>query len=123
MPRILVVDDEEKVRRMIVRTLERHGLEALPAGSTKEACAALASPGIDAVILDIVLGLENGWETLRQLRESSAVPIILMSGASVDDEVRLDAEKLGAQGVLQKPFGADQLMACLAGLLKGDPGR
>ncbi|OGR56471.1 MAG: hypothetical protein A2X36_11155 [Elusimicrobia bacterium GWA2_69_24] len=123
MQRILVVDDEHYVRDVIARTLKMHGLAALPACSTQEALAALAGQQFDAILIDIVLGPENGWETLRQIRQSNNVPIVMMSGVCVDDDIRLDAEKLGAQDVLPKPFTADQLMNCIARLLESKPDR
>ncbi|MBI3553344.1 MAG: response regulator [Elusimicrobia bacterium] len=110
MKRILVVDDDPDFRRMIARTLEKHGMIAVAAGTTTETRAAVTLEEIDAVLLDIVLGKENGWEILRQLRGLSDVPILLMTGAEVDAGMRLDAEKLGAQGVLQKPLEAVRLI-------------
>lgn len=121
MRRILVIDDNDSIRRMIVRCLEKQGIGALQAASTQQAQMALGQGGIDAIILDIVLGTENGWEILRHLRESSDVPVLMISGAQVDDETRLDAKHLGAQGVLPKPFTCSQLMESLSGLLKAEP--
>lgn len=76
MRRILVIDDNDSIRRMIVRCLEKQGIGALQAASTQQAQMALGQGGIDAIILDIVLGTENGWEILRHLRESSDVPVL-----------------------------------------------
>lgn len=114
MKRILVVDDNEAFRGMLERTLKNNGLEALGASDTRQALAAASAA--DAVLLDIVLGLENGWETLRRLREVTQAPIVLMSGVGVDEDMRLDAKKLGAQDVLQKPFDLDRLLDCLSRL-------
>jgi len=115
---ILVVDDSADFRRMLKRTLEQHGMEAIPVDTTEMARTVLAVKPIDAVMVDIVLGAENGWETLRLLREISDVPILLMSGIDVDDDVRIDAEKLGAQGVLKKPFETSELLNTLSQILK-----
>jgi two-component system response regulator ResD len=118
MKRVLVIDDNANFARMLVRTLEKNGINALTADCTKAASLALSLMPVDAVILDIVLGRENGWDTLQQLRKLSDTPILLVTGAGVDDAMKLDAEKLGAQGVLQKPFESKELMILLSSLLK-----
>jgi DNA-binding response OmpR family regulator len=115
MKRVLVVDDRPEFLRMIERVLETHGHKPLLAADTKQAIEGVDEA--DLILLDVVLGLENGWDTLRKLRERTAAPIVVMSGADVDDEMRRDALALGAQDVLQKPFDVDSLLSCLARLL------
>jgi DNA-binding response OmpR family regulator len=115
---ILVVDDSADFSRMLKRTLEQHSMEAIAVDTTDMARTVLAAKPVDAVMIDIVLGTENGWETLRLLREISDVPILLMSGIDVDDDVRIDAQKLGAQGVLKKPFETAELLNSLSLILK-----
>lgn len=117
MKRVLIIDDDPDFLRMAVRSLEKRGLDATPVDCTQAALAALAGGRVDAVFLDIVLGRENGWETLRQLHELSPVPILLMSGGDVDDEMQIDAEKLGGRGVVKKPVEWDRVMEILARIM------
>ena len=113
---ILVVDDDADVRHMLTRLLASHGMAAEAAGSTEETLKILAAKRLDAVLLDVTLGLENGWETLRHIRETSAVPVGMMSGSAMDEDARKDAVAMGAQGVLQKPFEPQALLDSLAGI-------
>jgi DNA-binding response OmpR family regulator len=118
MNRILIVDDDERLCRMLRRTLEQNGLESISVTTSEAALARVALTKIDAVLLDLVLGTENGWETLRRLRESSDVPVILLTGIEVDSAVRTDAAALGAQDVFQKPFKSEDLVSRLAEILR-----
>lgn len=120
MKLILVVDDDEALRRMVARQLASEGLESVAAENTAEALQALAGGRVDAVLLDVVLGQENGWEALRRIREHGPVPVAMMSGATMDGDSLRDARTIGAQAVLQKPFERHELLACLAEL--GVPG-
>lgn len=119
MKLILVVDDEDNLRRMITRLLDNLGFAALAASNEKDALKALTSGRVDAVLLDVVLGDENGWEALRRIREAGGVPVVMMSGATMDEDVRKDAMAMGAQGILQKPFETHDLLACLTAVLGG----
>ena len=114
MKRVLIIDDNPDFLHMAARTLEKRGFAAVPVDCSGAARAALAGGGIDAVLLDVVLGRENGWEVLRQLHESSPVPILLMSGGNVDEDMRIDAAELGARGVIQKPFDWDGVVETLS---------
>ena len=118
---ILVVDDDENLRKMAVRLLASFGFSALAAADTAQTLNLLASERIDAVLLDVVLGGENGWETLRRIRLAGAVPVVMMSGATMDQDSEVDASAMEAQAVLQKPFGAQELLSCLEGILGAPP--
>lgn len=119
MKLILVVDDEDDLRRMTTRLLDGLGYAAVAAANEEEALAALASGRVDAVLLDVVLGDKNGWEALRRIREAGKVPVVMMSGATMDADVLKDALAMGAQDILQKPFETHDLLICLQGILGG----
>lgn len=121
MKLILVVDDDAGIRHMVTRLLAGHSIGAVTAASTEEALKTLALGRVDAVLLDVTLGKENGWETLRHIRETSEVPVVMMSGSSMDVDACKDAVAMGAQGVLQKPFESQQLLNCLARLFGAPP--
>lgn len=116
MKLILVVDDDAALRRILTRHLASEGFESVAAENSQEALKALAAGMIDAVLLDVMLGRENGWEVLRRIREHDTVPVAMMSGATMDGDSLRDARTIGAQAVLQKPFERHELLACLAEL-------
>lgn len=121
MKLILVVDDDENLRRMVSRLLESLGYAALTAPDTAAALETLRARPVDAVLLDVVLGAENGWEALRRMRDAGRVPVVMMSGATMDEDAQRDAAAMEAQGVLQKPFTSGDLADCLSGLFAGPP--
>lgn len=121
MKRVLIVDDEPNVSRMLERSLRIKGIEAVPVDSTKAARTMAALQNFDAVLVDVLLKSENGWDTLRLLREVCDAPILMMTGAEVTEEMRDDARALGAREVLQKPFGVDELLLLLRTLPGWDP--
>lgn len=110
--KILIVDDEPQILRALRAGLAAHGYEVISAADGEEALdkAALETP--DAIILDLNLPKLSGLEVCRQLREWSAVPIIVLSvrDAERDKVMALD---LGADDYLAKPFGSDELLARL----------
>lgn len=118
---VLVVDDDHDIRCVVTRLLTTHDIGSVAAGDTKETLAALASGHVDAVLLDVVLGAENGWETLRCIREASAVPVVMMSGATMDEDTRKDALAMGAQDIIAKPFESYELLNCLSRLIGTPP--
>ncbi len=101
---ILIADDEPKFTRALSRLLKRHGFVTREALSIQAVKSIVNFDELDFVLLDLHLGKSNGWEILRALREASRIPVIMMTGGRLDSEMRTDAEVLGAQDFLQKPF-------------------
>jgi DNA-binding NtrC family response regulator len=107
--RILVVEDEEKLRRVVSLQLESAGYEVLTAGSAEEGLR-LAS-GVNLVITDLRLPGMDGMELLEALqRQNARVPVIVMTAFGTV-EIAVEAMKLGAADFLPKPFSLDHLMA------------
>ena len=110
---ILVVDDEESLRRLIERGLTRQGYRISEAGNGLEALEAVRGQSFDLVILDIVMPLMGGREVLAILRqEFPELPVLMISG--------YDPSNVPLQGAafLAKPFGINVLMDTVAQLLK-----
>ena len=108
--RILVVEDDAAVRRIVSRTLASHGfrIEAVDSGED----ALRVEPGFhsDLVLLDLGLPGMSGMDVIAQLRERTSTPIIVLSVRETEaDKVR--ALDLGADDYLTKPFGVDELLA------------
>ncbi len=113
MSRILVIDDQEPIRRVVRRALEQDGHEVFDASDGEIGIEILESQSFDVVITDIFMPGQDGIVTLRQIRERfPAVKVIVISGGDSSGlmDLRQDAELLGAVKSLQKPFNAREIM-------------
>ena len=114
---ILIVDDDERVRRLLARYLTREGYGVREAGSGEEMRSRLDAMRPDLVILDLGLPDENGLNLARELRSGSDIPIIMVTGKSdtVDKIVGLE---LGADDYVTKPFDERELLARVRTVLR-----
>jgi two-component system, OmpR family, response regulator len=120
--RLLVVEDDVKMASVLKRGLEREGYAVDIAATGEDALWAGREFPYDAVVLDAMIPLPDGFDVCRRLREAGRwMPIMMLTARdSVDDRVRgLDA---GADDYLPKPFSFDELYARLRALLRRDPG-
>jgi two-component system KDP operon response regulator KdpE len=115
--RILVVDDEPQIRRFLEISLRSQGYAVEEAATGREGLERLATRGAELVVLDLGLPDMEGHDVLRELRGWSRVPVIVLSvRASEAEKVRaLDG---GANDYVTKPFGIQELMARVRGLLR-----
>jgi len=121
--RILVVDDEASLRKVVRDALERDGHEVTTAGDGEEAEELFAAGAFDLVVTDLAMPRRDGLELVRELRRSSSVPILVLTVRGEEREkVRLlDA---GADDYVTKPFGVSELVARVkAHLRRGEPHR
>ncbi|HEY2409696.1 MAG TPA: PAS domain S-box protein [Polyangiaceae bacterium] len=111
--RVLIVDDEELVRKQVRRMLEAHGYAVLEARDGKSALQLLEREQVDLVFLDVTMPDLDGTEVVRTLRSrGSSVPIVLSSGyADFELDARVDAGAI--QGFLPKPFKIADLLGCV----------
>ena len=116
-PRILVIDDEPQIRRFLDISLRAQGYVVDMADTGQGGLEALATHGADLVILDLGLPDRDGQQVLRELRQWSTVPVILLTVRSHEAEkvAGLDG---GANDYVTKPFGAQELMARVRVLLR-----
>ncbi|MGH8462361.1 MAG: response regulator [Stenotrophobium sp.] len=108
--RILVVEDERAIRRLLRTTLEVQDYEVLEASSAAEALAFMRTQPPDLVLLDLGLPDMDGQELIQQIRALSAVPIIVVSSRD-GERGKVEALDAGADDYISKPFGSDELMA------------
>ena len=108
--RILVVDDEEGIRRFVRANLAARGYEVDLARDGEAALEAAALRPPDLVLLDLMLPGLDGLEVLRRLREWNEVPVVVLS-ARGEDEMKVRALDGGADDYLTKPFSMDELLA------------
>ncbi len=119
MPRILVVDDEEQIRRILRTTLERAGHEVDTAADGNEAVAAYDPARHDLVITDIVMPEKEGIATIQELHQANPdVKIIAISGGGrISPEEYLDwARRFGVHRTFTKPIDRDDLLRTVAEL-------
>ena len=119
---ILLVDDEEMVRRVAQGMLAKLGYAVVSVGSGDEAVAAAADDpdGFDLVVLDMVMPGMNGLETFRALRDIRAdIPVLICSGYAHDSDIEAlsGAKRLG---FIKKPVGLRELASAVALSLRGD---
>ena len=116
-PRILVVEDEPAIAETITYALSTEGFEPVWRATGREALAALAAGDVNLIILDVMLPDLDGFAVCREIRKTSAVPIIFLTarGAEVDRVVGLE---LGADDYVPKPFSPRELAARVRAVLR-----
>lgn len=108
--RILVVDDDTAILRLLSTNLKARGYDVLTATDGEEALEAVQKEYIDLIILDIMMPKVDGVQVCRHIREWSDIPIIILS-ARGDENDKVKCLELGADDYLTKPFGISELMA------------
>ena len=108
--RILIVEDNNDVNSLLCETLEAEGYEIVSLFDGFKAIRTIKNDKFDIIILDIMLPYKSGDEILRELREFSDVPVIIIS-AKDTIVTKIDLLKLGADDYITKPFGTSELLA------------
>ena len=114
---ILVVDDESRMRKLVKDFLQREGYSVLEAGDGMEAMDIFYEQKIDLVILDVMMPRMDGWQTCREIRRDSTVPIIMLTARS-EERDELQGFELGVDEYISKPFSPKILVARVGALLK-----
>jgi two-component system KDP operon response regulator KdpE len=107
---ILLVDDEERILNFLKTKLKMLSYEVILASNGVEALEQIREQEPDLVVLDVLMPKKNGFETLKELRTFSPVPVIMLS-ARGDDSDRIKGLELGADDYIAKPFNPDELVA------------
>ena len=114
---ILLVDDEEAVRRVLSFPLERDGYTVVQAADGEEALVRFDDQPVDLVVLDIMLPKLDGLEVCKQLRSRSSVPIIMLTAR--DDELdKVVGLEIGADDYITKPFSIREFRSRVRALLR-----
>ena len=118
--RILLIEDEEKLARMVELELRYEGYEVEKAFDGRTGLELALSGGFDLILLDIMLPALSGMEVLRRLRKESAVPVIMLTARDtvVDKVSGLD---MGADDYVTKPFAIEELLARIRAALRKRP--
>ena len=118
---ILVVDDEERIVRMIRLNLEHDGFSVIEANSGVEAINAVREKIPNLVVLDVMMPGIDGFETLSLIRETSQVPVIMLT-AKTEEEDRIHGLELGADDYVSKPFSPRELVSRIKAVLRRTEG-
>src|SRR3712207_1903803 len=102
-PHVLVVDDDRRLRDLLTRFLTENGYRVTAAASAAEARAKTESFVFDALVLDVMMPGESGFDYARSLRQESQVPILMLT-ARADASDRVTGLEIGADDYLPKPF-------------------
>src|SRR5215470_7627946 len=121
---VLVVEDDPALQRMILNYFAENNIRTLVANNRQEMVDRLGKTEVNLVILDLRLGFEDGLDLLREVRLSSEVPVIIITGHRRDDIDRVVGLELGADDYLTKPFNLRELLARVRAVLRRfDAGR
>jgi two-component system KDP operon response regulator KdpE len=118
--RVLVVDDDSQIRRVMRTTLEARGYEVDEAGSGEQALELTRSEKYELILLDINLPAKTGIETCREIRTSSTAPIIMLTVRDAAED-KIEALDAGACDYVTKPFAMGELLARIRAVLRRNP--
>jgi len=116
--RILVVDDESQIRRVMRTTLTSQGYEVSEATNGEQALQLVLSSEYDLVLLDVNMPGKSGIETCRELRALGSNPAIIMVTVRDSEADKVEALDAGADGYITKPFGFSELLARVRAVLR-----
>ena len=121
--KILVVDDEARMRKLVADFLAKEGFEVLEAEDGEKAMDLFyADKDIALVILDVMMPKMDGWQVLREIRESSQVPVVMLT-ARADEKDELRGFELGVDEYVTKPFSPRTLVARVNAILRRTGGK
>lgn len=115
--RVLVIEDEEDIRSLVLRMLEREGFDVAEAADGRTGMRRLFEERPDLVVLDVGLPELDGWAVLERIRDVSDVPVVMVT-ARVSDIDRVRGLRAGADDYLTKPFLQEELLARVEAVLR-----
>jgi len=117
VPKILIVEDDLDMQEMMVSFMQKNGFMVIAANNADELTEKLKSQRVDLILLDVMLGDENGITICKEIRINQNIPIIIVSALSADQD-RLSGFEVGADDYIVKPFNPQILLAKVKAILK-----
>lgn len=114
---LLVVDDDERLRRLLVKYLGENGYMVAAAANAAEARTQLAAIAFDLIVLDVMMPGESGLDLARSIRQENPVPILLLTAMGETND-RIIGLETGADDYLTKPFDPKELLLRIGGILR-----
>ena len=119
---MLVVDDDDAIRALVTRVLQRHQYLVEQASNGEEAMSKLRQSKFAVVVLDLMMPIMSGFDVIEQLStESPLQPVVVMSAASDRDFQRVSGAAV-VQSVIRKPFELSELLEAVRRSANGEPG-
>ena len=118
--RVLVIEDEQPIAEPLADALRREGFDVELAGSAADGLDAFSAHAPDIILLDVMLPDGDGRDVLRQIRQTSHVPVLMVSARGEEMDRVLGLE-LGADDYVTKPFSAAELVARMRAVLRRSP--
>ena len=115
-PHILIVDDHREIRELLAKYFEKNGLRVSVANGGVEMGQQLRAAAVDLIVLDIMMPGEDGLALCRQLRQTSDVPVVLLT-AVAEEADRIVGFELGADDYVTKPFNPRDLLRRIRAIL------
>ncbi len=116
-PHILIVDDHAEIRDLLAKYLAKHGFRVDTAANAASARTLLGRAAVDLVVLDIMMPGEDGLSLCRHLRETTSLPVILLT-AMAEETDRVVGLEMGADDYVVKPFNPRELLARIKAVLR-----
>jgi DNA-binding response OmpR family regulator len=120
--RVLVIDDEPDIRKLVAELLRRAGHDVVEAEDGRSGLRSLHASPPDLVLLDVSMPDLDGWQTLERIRDLSDVPVLMLTGRG-DELERVRGLQAGADDYVVKPFGRQELLARVQAILRRSAGR
>jgi two-component system phosphate regulon response regulator OmpR len=114
---LLVVDDDNRIRDLLIRYLGSHGFRVTAAADAADARRQIAGMAFDLLIIDVMMSGESGLDLTQSLRQSLDVPILMLTARS-ETEQRIEGLESGADDYLPKPFEPRELLLWISNILK-----
>ncbi|MEP7454111.1 response regulator [Phyllobacterium sp. SB3] len=121
MKHILIVDDDSKLRALLIDYLSQHAFRVTGVKDSHQLGQILAAETVDLVVVDLNLGHEDGLEIVRTLSTKSDAPIIIISGDRMEETDKVVGLELGAGDYMTKPFGLREFLARVRASLRVRP--
>ena len=115
--RVLIVDDDKKLRELLTEYLEEFGFQVSTRSDGRRILSAIKTETPDIIILDIMMPHKDGFEILREIQTAFSVPVIMLT-ARGEDADRIVGLELGADDYLSKPFNPRELLARIRAVLR-----